>query len=128
MPHAVGSVRRLRFKGLRPSDPYYPNWLSLRRRVIGGRLALVVMLACLAWSMIVRQTGGPAELTAMVSLALAMVANLFVGYRWSWRRWPCPRCGKQFYVSDLHCGIPLEPRFPEHTHCVHCNLPEYAPD
>jgi hypothetical protein len=106
----------LKFQNLQLGDPYYANWLEMRRRTVifwvcfaalppvWGILEVAreLTLVRLAWTF-----------AAMVALAIAF---FFIRF---WQvSWPCPRCGNSFYIRLFG---------PIQDSCLYCGLPEYAP-
>lgn len=109
------------FKFVKEGDRYYPNWVDMRRRF---RDCWLVFIAA-----------GPINFLAMVFLDVAFgihsssiwfsmfgvyAVAMFAMRIWA-VNWPCPRCGKPFYRS-LFVTWTLA------GNCLHCGLPEYAPD
>jgi len=108
------------FRFLKPSDPYFPNWVDMRRRTVlawvgfaaFGPLSLLLDFFCfLAF-----------RLEGLPWVALPGVL-LFFGLAIYQGLWPCPRCGNPFYSSG---GMLLY--WPFANNCLHCKLPEYAPN
>jgi hypothetical protein len=107
------------FQFLQPGDPYYPNWVELRRRTLIAWLAFaawipVSLILALLLDTLFRLPG------ALVWAAgpLAVVVMCVQVYRTAW---PCPRCGQPYYGSWFLRRYGLANR------CLHCGLPEYAP-
>jgi hypothetical protein len=114
-PSSMGYV----FRRLTPADPYSPAWDDLRRRVRKERVAWVLAMpfAVLAglWWTDWRAVPWWGWLPALLGWAVSQ------GLSWHRERWPCPRCGRPFYQRTWGFWLFA-------THCVHCGLPEYAPD
>lgn len=108
------------FQALKPSDPYYANWLELRRRRKRAWIAFFTWpLVALIMSGILGVIFGPSHGTF---LGGGLLAGLVVfGFRASPMEWPCPRCGRPF-CRDGFISWPFTDR------CLHCGLWEYAPD
>lgn len=107
------------FNFIKPGDPYYPNWVDLRRRRLAFRLAL---LGCLPVTIGLAVICGMLFDNHQSSFFLVAIPTLLVLVVLNWRRanWPCPRCGKPFYNSWFVY-------WPYADNCSHCGLPEYAP-
>lgn len=107
------------FRFLKPGDPYYPNWIEMRRRTRQSWLAFAV------WPFLSFLLG-----FALLPLGLPGIPLLWGGalaacpfFVVQWRRvyWPCPRCGRPFYYDWGYWGIFVDK-------CLHCGLSEYAPN
>jgi hypothetical protein len=106
------------FGFLKPSDPFYVAWQERRRRWRTAWVAFAAVIPCtVLLSLIIEALFGPGwELLAFLPVALAWV---LAGLRYQF--WPCPRCSKPFYAT-WWC------RWPMADNCLHCGLPEYAPN
>ena len=100
------------FRALMATDPYYPNWLDLRRRdVVDG----AVLAASLLAMVLTHQLTEYLWLPVVVSFGGVLLA------RWHRVRWPCPRCGRPFDRRLVREYLAANSR------CGHCGLPKYAP-
>lgn len=118
---------------LKKTDPYYPNWIEMRRRTrvgcIGGIMLLPLTLIFLSLSDAVLRMCLGSENCWFLSAALALVLFIVLGRylgRPS-REWPCPRCGKRFYKLELQFFARWN-GLVYNDYCHHCGLPEYAPN
>src|SRR5262245_37679733 len=107
------------FATLKPTDPYYGNWVEMRRR------AKIKWLLFLCWplmiclnSMVVHViTGSP---SGAVWFVLVWIVILYLAGMWQ-MQWPCPRCNQPFYYRNAFSQRPWA------DNCLHCGLREYAP-
>jgi hypothetical protein len=106
------------FRFLKPGDPYYPNWVAMRRRTSFAWLAFA------AWPLLAVLLGGALLVVGLPGGPLLWGAGLALVFIFVVRQrqvnWPCPRCGLPFYRAwwgYRACA----------NHCRHCGLPEYAP-
>jgi hypothetical protein len=95
---------------LRP-DPYQMAWAEHRHRHL---VAFAVQLGCLLLALVTHRFL-PLRLW-LVALFTLWVGAVWVGY---YRRFPCPRCGKDFYRNRTN-GL-WYPTWV--TRCVNCGLP-----
>lgn len=109
------------FRLLKPSDPYYRQWVRFRRglifRTVGGCLAmpLVLISLFLATWLLPKQYGWYVAGTVYVITILLLT--------WLYRPL-CPRCG-QWYISPFKKTWSLFYMVQERCFC--CGLPLYAP-
>lgn len=118
------------FAALSPDDPYYAPWCDLRRQRRRAQMILVtalissLIISLLLWNIL----QVPKLFEGLVFLGVWSVLLLVMFRPLTYRfRWPCPRCGRTFYVMNRYLRRPWD-RWPWPTRCVHCKLPEYAPD
>src|SRR5690349_16699367 len=118
MPSPPSTPPTFSFQSLKPTDPYYPHWVSLRRRARVEDAAAYAGLALLAYAMMSGRMaanlfGPPPEVLLFLLWGIVMLAVRC--YR---LRWPCPRCGRPFYWGGLIEFSPVVGK------CRHCGLPE----
>ena len=104
---------------LKASDPYYTTWLDLRRRTFFKWLAVfpgLPLVTAPGW--LLGSVLGP--IAVWSTLALIPAAVFILGLYAA--AWPCPRCKHAFYLERLDGYWPFA------DHCLHCGLPEYAPN
>ena len=107
------------FKFLNPTDPFYPGWVELRRRrTLRNRCLVGAIAAILLLAFVAEYAGFPPFVFMAAALAILIA---FARVHWWVMRWPCPRCGRAFYLS-------LWGYRPFADCCLHCDLPEYAAD
>jgi hypothetical protein len=107
-----------RFNFLKPDDPYYANWVNMRRHrllfwagVIAWIPIAILNVALVRWL---------TESDTLSYLGFVPPTLIIYGIRMYSATWPCPRCGNPFYTGTFHSN-------PAASYCVNCNLPEYAP-
>jgi hypothetical protein len=105
------------FQFLKPGDPYYPNWVDMRRR------ALIAWLTFAAWApataLLALLLGAALRLRGALLWAAVPTTLVFIAARVYATSWPCPRCGRPFYRSWWVY-------WPFANNCLPCGLPEYA--
>ena len=108
------------FHFLKPGDPYYSHWVNMRRRTRKAWLAVALWPpSTFLVSAIFRLVFGSDDLSFL--LAALFTGCICFAFGLNQVAWPCPRCGNPFYRTlGLYWGWT--------NHCLHCGLPEYAPD
>lgn len=106
-----------RFNFLRPEHAYYVAWREMRRRRAWVWGALLGLLPGFGLAMAV--TAVLQSEAALAILGIAAFLPFFVAY-FRFNYWPCPRCGKAFFVDffGFHAFT---------DECRRCDLPLYAP-
>ena len=102
----------LMFTSLKPEDPYYPNWLNLRRRT--RRFWIIFWIWPLMFALLVGLFKN-----AFVAFPVALL--IVAAARFYQATWPCPRCGEPFYYDNRWLWY-----WPFALRCMHCGLQEYA--
>ena len=106
------------FRFLTSADPYYPRWSDLRRRVRWNWVAWAAWMPfVVVTTLLVESVFGP-RWEMWPALAGAAVLAVLHLYR---ANWACPRCGQPFYRTWYMY-------WPVANQCLHCGLPENAPD
>jgi hypothetical protein len=109
------------FHALKPSDPYYSQWLDYHQRerqelnwtgYFSGVAGLIYLAVILLWP-------GKRSSIAVIWLVVWVTIIAIRGDRLA--HWPCPRCGQPFKRRP-GWRIGLE------RGCVYCGLPMWAPD
>src|ERR1700732_4199131 len=112
-----------KFQSLKPSDPYYSNWVEMRRR---RRMAVIGFVAFpfagLLLTHLLSTTFGGTGDDYVFWVIIPLMAVIALAY-WRLMIWPCPRCGNWFYW----CLGLIQIVWLFATHCMHCGLPKYAP-
>src|SRR5436309_3088328 len=98
MPQTIQSQQSFRFEDLKPSDPYYRAWLSLRRRTRADYLLGMVAMFCVVENLFVGWSASLFGLDPSLWLLLLMLL-VYLPLTWYRGKWPCPRCGKPFFYS-----------------------------
>jgi hypothetical protein len=110
------------FSFLKPDDPYYANWVSMRRRwqifwLVFGLNAPAFLAVSGLFQVLLR----PHEPPWIIVPIVLLFAGADGGALHYVKRWPCPRCRNPFYSTFwVH--------WPFATRCLHCKLPRYAPN
>src|SRR5260370_3248799 len=106
----------LKFRILKPTDPYYSLWVKNRIRTrIGcflwiGFMPAIFLSGFLFWFLF----GWAWPIGAIPGIVIHMAIYCYVIF------WPCPRCGRPFNLT-LWRGYWSD-------NCLHCGLPKYAPN
>ncbi|HEY5312815.1 MAG TPA: hypothetical protein VIK18_09860 [Pirellulales bacterium] len=108
-----------RFNFLKPHHAYYQNWLEMRRRrklfflapVLAWPVMALLMFALWPVCLLLR-SDAPAGVVPFVVMGALPVAWFY------WRLWPCPRCGRAYFVGLQYWGS---------DQCKNCGLARYAP-
>jgi hypothetical protein len=107
------------FQYLKPEHEYYAKWCNLHRR---RRLFWISAASWFSLSVILAlplSAFCPAKALPLV-LFFTLTVPVMAAYLYC-LAWACPRCGGRFYWT-FWTSWPLADR------CLHCGLPEYAPN